>query len=1134
MNGKDWLSKFLFCHTPRETKPDGRPLYAYKCRDKDYDAVMKLMREWCVINPSRFLDVNFAPVFCLYAAETFRREHTEGVWAWDTVFKPIGITAPDQTCIGEWVKTGLRWWKRPLLRDRNEHRRFLVTIACEGGLPLLLLHREDAGLRRFFLALLEEYHRQGRGGPVAAEAIAGQQALKFLPPSLRRDVVFRLGGELIAKITDLQQTIGEAANPIAALDKQKPKWRNELPLNAEDQTVDALLGGLVRRSSELARAAKAGLGWRGWLKRSDTGFTVEKQLEFPDVLTSPQMQASIGRRELPARLRLILHTPHGGEAVARLTLSGGANDAAIFRREWLWRGGVKLAGVSVQQWHCVALHDGDAEHDVPIRGGETWEKELPWIFVARNGADCLEWLAEGSAKTRADEAWVLVPREFVALPLDGASCEAMGEIAELGRRVYCVVGSVDFVASDQGRYRVECRAEAESACQYSIRGEKVTEALNEAPLYRGLPRIESVDAEGRWQTESGMPQQWKPVGIPSEWKQSAITGTGMLWLRGLDRETGNEKFRRQVAVLPRQLRIERDVGQTTTPGCYRLSGLDGAQVGVISPQSAKIESGLGDDGICIECPVLSAASLPILQLALTWDGGTRVEVQLPYPQRGASFRLGGQALHRGDRVPLDRLGGLRVLVQDHAGSSRFWLDARLIAEANDAGEHILGGFRQRLPVLRDGQLDFGLYDWHDRIASLLASSPQLDACIRLEIASSHQETLASVHIARFDAALEPNREQACVNITPDSFPRLEQGWEDRVTLEMIRLWAPCEESILLGACPDRPGSWRIPVDLEPGPWWVVGRDGGWARFRPLLWTIRADGEPAQATAPASALVRAIRLSQQEREQFFPLVLAELGEDPNHADWPLLFDYFKLTREFPPNSLDVLGRLTAHPRTLAMALLKADEESFERVWSIAESMPFSWGLVSIRDWEHAATRYFRDLLTALTEVETGEEIVWEVFQGFRERTMARRAYWRPSCDWLQERLFPDRPAPQNSELRMARIAVTQVESEIERAQQDLQGRHDGQEQWPTSAQVRTIADDVDFPCVSRFMRLPIDFQPVHFAPFVVGHLSLKGARPSKVLIYELRLLRHFDPEWFDTAYAMALTLGLAALPPETTP
>lgn len=46
----------------------------------------------------------FAPIFCLYAAETFRREHTDGVWTWETVFRPLGKEAPTAGPVGDWVE----------------------------------------------------------------------------------------------------------------------------------------------------------------------------------------------------------------------------------------------------------------------------------------------------------------------------------------------------------------------------------------------------------------------------------------------------------------------------------------------------------------------------------------------------------------------------------------------------------------------------------------------------------------------------------------------------------------------------------------------------------------------------------------------------------------------------------------------------------------------------------------------------------------------------------------------------------------------------------------------------------------------------------------------------------------------
>ena len=67
---------------------------------------------------------------------------------------------------------------------------------------------------------------------------------------------------------------------------------------------------------------------------------------------------------------------------------------------------------------------------------------------------------------------------------------------------------------------------------------------------------------------------------------------------------------------------------------------------------------------------------------------------------------------------------------------------------------------------------------------------------------------------------------------------------------------------------------------------------------------------------------------------------------------------------------------------------------------------------------------------------------------------------------------------------------------------------------------------------RYLHLNPAYRPVRCSPFVAAHLSLNRVAPTESLIYELRLLRTFDREWFDHVYAIALTLGLAHRPPES--
>lgn len=243
----DWLRQFLFTHT-RMTKPDGRPLYAYKCSDKKYAELKILTKETIGLALSGRKADQVEALFCYYAAETFCREHEGGIWAWETIFKALGIVEPDYQYIKIWVGTGLNWWGRPLI-EQNGRRRFLPTIACEGGLPLKLLQKDSAAINQFFRAVLESYHGQGCGGFEIAELLSRQQGYR-LPVSLRQDVVFHLGGELITAVVELQHEINNAPNPIAALDQKVPDWKNRLPLRLEDQTAEVLFNGLVKRISE--------------------------------------------------------------------------------------------------------------------------------------------------------------------------------------------------------------------------------------------------------------------------------------------------------------------------------------------------------------------------------------------------------------------------------------------------------------------------------------------------------------------------------------------------------------------------------------------------------------------------------------------------------------------------------------------------------------------------------------------------------------------------------------------------------------------------------------------------------------------------------------------------------------------
>jgi hypothetical protein len=286
---------------------------------------------------------------------------------------------------------------------------------------------------------------------------------------------------LIAAVVQLQSEIGHIQNPITALDEKVPDWRNRMPLRLEEQTAETLFKGLVKRSSELARAAKSRLRWRGKLRQTATGWRVEKCLELPETVSGGQVCHWLGQDSVPSpRLRLLLNTPSGTEIIAWLTLTGGSGETARYRSEWLKRGGVSLFDNAVMEPHSLSLHDGQKEYPLIIEDDEPWG-ELPWLFIEKNTTGNLEFLGEGSVRTRAEQAWILAPETLVIQANETGHYEKLGNHSALKRMVYRVDGTVDFLTTDQGRYQMVCQAANDSGENYRIVGLTLNEAINHYP-----------------------------------------------------------------------------------------------------------------------------------------------------------------------------------------------------------------------------------------------------------------------------------------------------------------------------------------------------------------------------------------------------------------------------------------------------------------------------------------------------------------------------------------------------------------------------------------------------------------------------------------------------------------------------
>jgi hypothetical protein len=101
--------------------------------------------------------------------------------------------------------------------------------------------------------------------------------------------------------------------------------------------------------------------------------------------------------------------------------------------------------------------------------------------------------------------------------------------------------------------------------------------------------------------------------------------------------------------------------------------------------------------------------------------------------------------------------------------------------------------------------------------------------------------------------------------------------------------------------------------------------------------------------------------------------------------------------------------------------------------------------------------------------------------------------------------------------------------VHQLEQGLQERHGAGETWPVGSAVLGRAEAMAFQQF-RFAELADPFRPVRCAPFAAADVALRALPCDSREVLELRLIRGFDPDWFDLTFTVALTLGLAALPP----
>jgi hypothetical protein len=304
------------------------------------------------------------------------------------------------------------------------------------------------------------------------------------------------------------------------------------------------------------------------------------------------------------------------------------------------------------------------------------------------------------------------------------------------------------------------------------------------------------------------------------------------------------------------------------------------------------------------------------------------------------------------------------------------------------------------------------------------------------------------------------------------------------------------------------------------------------RTRPLRITIPGSAQAADDNPISQAV--SVR-HPEERARALDQAIASLGTDTTGPGWATVRKLISTLGNYPAGTFDLVRAVTRCPRAAVLCLLDAGPRA-GAIWGGLEDLPFLWVTVPVGDWLDAIQGWLGMLLVHLPMMPRADF----------ERTAATAAPVvfgpnKPSkflgcihdAAYLR---FPGVPEPTERSVYFARSAQgrawaaslggpdTPTPLGVERNQ--LLIRHT-EDHWPQDSpfddtRVGLELDVLGAACVAG---VPSHKENILTTPIVLAQRSVD--RAVKCDLLRLRQIRDFDPDWFDFAFALALSMLLGA-------
>ncbi|MCA9678705.1 MAG: STY4851/ECs_5259 family protein [Myxococcales bacterium] len=1079
---------------PASGLESGPPLYAYQVTDAELE---DLRREVEHDLRSRVrMTGSPAGAFCLFAAEYLCRTYVGGPWRWQVVFDELGCEA-SQPGRDKWVRAGMYYWRRPIIQTAAGQR-LLTSLVCEGGLPLhLLAEGRDRYIKDFFRSII----RQAERLQVPAAHVVGQ-CVDALPATLRNETVEDLGAVLADAVIELRRLLPEqlVEDPLVALTRTRPDWRQRVPLRVDESAFAELLRGLLRE----ARATPAG----------------DTPVEIVTVLrASPfrlERRASVKERCSVASLARLLRLPADGLARhLRLTLSmldarGEHHAVAIARLdrtqtsyllERLSESPVRRDGATCAAVRIVATVGGREIAFAEPPGGSPLVDDVPWVF---EGGDrpVRALRRQGPYRSSAGELIVAVPAGTSLVPTGAA--RPIGQL--LGRTLVAVTAPLR-ASNGEDEWEICTSSQDDDDETFVLTGELSRAGFAGSEFWRGVPRLQQIHDSGLRTDAPAVDLQVRPVGQRS-WMHLG-SAWGDLELRY--RRDSEIAFRTRTMVMPADLQIRIDARSST----IQIAAQE--LVAVVCEGTRTAASGG-------ECTLTwsGAESRTSLPVTMEFRVGSAT-LSVPAPVRRVIFE--GRDGPLDGPVVIDRLGQVRARAISPDPSDRFGLEARIQG---------LTPWTQvaRLPPTggADGVWELGLDSIRDQLTDMFAISYHLDIEVEVRF-TAYGPPLPhnpAMRVRRYEAKPVVTYSETGLSVTleDDAVQRFGSAGTGLLELELRPLGQPDSISVQLERMASPTPCWSLARSaLVDFPAWILlGKIRDRVRLRPLVVS-------AESTRASENVVETLILDTDKvrRRNGLRTVLGEIASAWDRPEWDTTTMFLNTLGSFPATMFDLVDCLSQVPAAAASALIRCcgDEAALGRVWRGLDELPFLWEAVPLDAWVVAATAFGSYASTLGAQISMPTEQMTRAMLRPLIESGPTLSHFFEAIHCVFARLVPGCPQPTSDALSMFQSSgsLPMLDLLLEPVKQELLRRHEG-EWWPTDVEVLDAAErPIEFPSgiadgVAGYVR------PVILVPLQAGIAAGSNLGVSSNSLLSLRRVRTFDPPWFEFAHAMGFTYAAA--------